>query len=98
MGKWVNANKAYPERMNVVLLRRIGETDEKFALWDGNDYYVFNIHRCEWADWNFAFAYWFNKETPAAISDFEWSYAEKDAYLTRPFYALAEAKRSKNYG
>ena len=98
MGKWVNANKQHPERMKVVLLRRIGETDEKFALWDGDDYYVFNINRCEWAEWNFAFAYWFNKETPAAISEFEWSYAEKDAYLTRPFYALAESKRSKLYG
>lgn len=95
MSKWVNAGKQYPERRSVVILRRIGETEEKFALWNGDDYYIFNVLKCEWADWNFAFARWFDKEIPAPVSDFEWSYAEKGAYLKRPFYALAEAKRSQ---
>lgn len=93
--KWYKATGTKPEVNKVVFYRRKDDDKERLGLWDGNDWYIFDLQKGEWMKHYEFFAWIANHETPAPISDFEWSNVPKDAYKYVAFYAIAEARRNR---
>lgn len=92
---WHDAEKEHPEENKVVIFQREGTEKELLALWRDGKYYIFEVGNCEWAEYDYYFAYWHNHETPAPISDFKWTDGGPEPYRHVPFYALAEARRNR---
>lgn len=100
---WHDAETDHPEENRVVIFLR-KETDankairsdkELLAMWRDGKYYIFEVGNCEWAEYDYYFAYWHNHETPAPLSDFQWTDGGPEPYRHVPFYALAEARRNR---
>ncbi len=92
---WRSATRKPPEVNKIVLYRRKGEDKERLAFWDGTDYYIFDLQRGEWMKHHEFFAWVANHETPAPLSEFEYSDVPKDAYKYVAFYAIAECRRNR---
>lgn len=92
---WKPATGEKPEVNQVVLLKRKGDDKERFALWNGTDYYIFDLQRGEWMKSYEYFAWVANHETPAPLEDFEYSTVPQDAYKHLAFFAIAEARRNR---
>ena len=92
---WLSADGPKPEKRKIIKLRKKNGDDKTFlALWNGEDYYIFNIFICEWESFDDYFSSWLNRDGYEPIANFEFSYPEEDAYKHMPYYALAYAKRS----
>ena len=86
-----------PRQDEIVKLRRVRnnktEMGDLMALLNGEKYYIFNLQTGKWEDYCYFFAYSMNKETPAPLEDFEYSYIDPLQTRYIPFYALAHARR-----
>lgn len=104
--EWKPAEKRKPRANEVIKFRRVEafpeESKELLALWNGSDYYIFDLQKGEWvtlSEYVFGYESVLVKGKEVSISaehlGWEYSYAPKDAYRYVPFYALAEARRNR---
>ena len=97
---WKPANKRKPRCNEVLRFRRAKNIktswfmmDNLLAMWDGNNYHIFNVQTLRWEDYDYYFAYTENHETPAPLADFEYAYVPPKQTQYVPFYALAYNRR-----
>lgn len=82
---WRPADKRKPKAFEVLKFKRIETNDDKefYALWNGDDYYIFDLQSGHW------------KVLEEETASYIYAYIPKESTRYLPYYAIAYSRRQE---